>query len=604
MENLRNYFGIKSSSFILAYCLTRLMDINQKEFPSTVRRLRQALYVDDVATSLPTSQEAMMFYREAKTIFGQGSFVLRKWLSNDSDLMEQFKQARESIDEVTDGHQNEFKVLGLKYYPGVDKLSVCDIQYNSITKLNISKIVVLSAVAQVYDRLGFLAPLVINAKVLLQKLWKKKIDWKSEIEEELKKDFRHWLEEIRLCSTLQIPRKYTSITASISNELHVFTDASGHAMGAVAYIVQTSVDDKRRTGFILAKSRVAPIKNQTIPRLELMALVLGAEIVEYLRKNATFEIKDTFIWVDSSPALFQATSKRPEILTDKFVRNRVLKIQKMAEGATIRFVPTKINPADIVSRGCTFLELEKSIWFTGPSFLTQTQDNWPQLPATSTAVLTSIPRVLHSAIIFRFERFSNWKRLTRSAARFLRAVNNLKGRNKNVASIKDPLTVDDIDKAERFVIHLAQREVFAAELAAIEKGDPVDRKSPLARVSAILRDKLLCVGGRLAAHDGSCEKHPVFISPNHPVARLILMDIHISNAHAGATWCTVEARKKYWIPKAKRLVTDIIKQCGNCRVFHLKPAEAKQGIPPTGRINRSHPFKYVGTDVAGPLFIK
>ena len=311
------------------------------------------------------------------------------------------------------------------------------------------------------------------------------------------------------------------------------------------------------------------------------------------------------------PVLFQTTSNKPEVLKEKFVRNRVLKIQENANGVEIRFVPGKENPADIVSRGCSAKELSTTIWFAGPRFLRKGREQWPLLPVNAANVLMATPNtskqeIVRDTSVVQFKRFSTWKRLLRTTARVLRVVNNIKARKsgQQIVCIKAPLTVEEMESAEKFVIKCVQNECLSEEMTAIKKGEAVDKRSPLSRFSAVIINGFLCVGGRLASHQGEVNRNPVFVPPMHHVARLILKDLHEANAHAGATWVAVEVRKKYWIPRAKRLVVDMIRGCKGCRVFHLKPDQAKQGIPPLGRVSRSHPFAHVGTDVAGPLYIR
>jgi len=82
----------------------------------------------------------------------------------------------------------------------------------------------------------------------------------------------------------------------------------------------------------------------------------------------------------SDSSIVLAWIRQPPREFNVFVSNRMSKIQEMTKDMTWHHVPTNLNPADVVSRGCTPRELlEHSLWANGPPFLLQSTSNWPSL---------------------------------------------------------------------------------------------------------------------------------------------------------------------------------------------------------------------------------
>ena len=175
------------------------------------------------------------------------------------------------------------KVLGLNWNTKTDTLSLSVAklikQTNSTEK--VSKRSVLSLPSKLYDPLGVLEPVTVNAKIMMQELWKHNLKWDKELAESLKENWVKWLKELQTLTPMEIPRRYFNNVGS-EVQLHVFCDSSQLAYGAVAYLRGTTPKRGTKCTFVMSKSKVAPIKPQTMPRLELLAAVLGAELAKYL----------------------------------------------------------------------------------------------------------------------------------------------------------------------------------------------------------------------------------------------------------------------------------------------------------------------------------
>ncbi|XP_032673063.1 uncharacterized protein LOC116844967 [Odontomachus brunneus] len=194
---------------------------------------------------------------------------------------------------------------GLYWQPTIDvfkfnsQFTVCD---------NASKRRILSEIAQLFDPLGLLSPITVRAKIFLQELW-----------------------------------------TVISVELHGFSDASNLAMAAAVYLRVTSSESLTTTQLVCAKTKVAPLKRLTIPRLELTAALLLVRLMTHVKRALEFSEIPVFLWTDSSVTLMWI-SLHPSRWKD-FVRNRVTLIQELSSAQSWRFVSDKENPADCASKG-------------------------------------------------------------------------------------------------------------------------------------------------------------------------------------------------------------------------------------------------------------
>jgi hypothetical protein len=239
-----------------------------------------------------------------------------------------------------------------------------------ITKRSIS-----SVIARIYDPLGLLAPVIVRAKILLQRVWALKVDWDESLPSDLHSEWNRYYSQLPLLNNIRFPRK-TIIKTAVNIELHGFCDASEKAYGACVYIRTINVDGIIQTILLTARSKVAPLKTLTIPRLELSGALLLTSLISVVKNSLTTRISRTVYWTDSSIVLQWIKSLSHTLKT--FVANRVSEIQNKTNIDDWRHVSTTDNPADLISRGQTPKEfLNQAIWKTGPEWLNQTEESWP-----------------------------------------------------------------------------------------------------------------------------------------------------------------------------------------------------------------------------------
>ena len=207
----------------------------------------------------------------------------------------------------------------------------------------------------------------------MQLIWRSKLDWDEPVPEDIANQWILFYSQLYGLNELQIPR-FILIQEPQELQLHGFADASQHAYGACIYVRSTN-NGNHCVHLLTAKSRVAPLKQLSLPRLELSAAVLLAHLVTAVRKSLKLDINKMVLWSDSSITL--AWIKTSPYKLKAFVANRVSDIQQLTD-TEWRWVSSQDNPADLISRGCLpqqMLNTEK--WFTGPEWLTKPESEWP-----------------------------------------------------------------------------------------------------------------------------------------------------------------------------------------------------------------------------------
>ncbi|XP_028415683.1 uncharacterized protein LOC114539211 [Dendronephthya gigantea] len=327
-----------------------------------------------------TVESTTNLMQDLKIVCAKGGFHLTKFVSNSRAVLETIPAEERSketrtLDLDCDKLPIE-RALGMQWCVELDVFEFCIVLSNKpLTRRGI-----LSTVSSVYDPLGFGAPFLLPAKKILQDLCREDLGWDEEVSEGHKIRWGKWLKELLSLQKLQVPRcfKPTDFGKVVSQQIHIFSDASATGYGAVAYLRLCDENDRIYCSFLLGKARLAPIKIVTIPRLELTAAAVAVRIGELL-KNELDDIFDMKNHTDSTTVLRYIMNEKQRFHV--FVANRIQLIRNYSDPSQWRYVSTDDNPADDASRGTSGDRLsQQRRWFQGPEFLWKPEHEWPQQP--------------------------------------------------------------------------------------------------------------------------------------------------------------------------------------------------------------------------------
>ncbi|XP_011707941.1 PREDICTED: uncharacterized protein LOC105462788 [Wasmannia auropunctata] len=572
--------------------------------PKIARVIRKDFYMDDLLTGTNSIDEAKEIIQGLSHILGTAGFKLRKWLSNEPSITANIPTKDKLPEDVefTDGKQ--MKTLGTYWRAQSDDITF-KVKENMQTK--ITKRHILAEIAKIFDPLGILGPCNIIAKILMQKLWLYKLSWDESLPAELHEKWSAFRKQMQEINKIKIPRSVVGKDCT-SLQLHAFSDASLNAYGACVYIRSQDPEGNYQVSLLCAKSRVAPLQQQTIPRLELCAALLLARLVAKAVQSLGISFEKITCWSDSTIVLSWLRMQSGTLQT--FVSNRVAEVQRLTEAYEWRHVPTAENPADLLSRGLDAGKLSKSrLWWNGPSFLAEDASNWPQTRIIEDSLLEvkkehCMLGQTRSAEPSIFEGKSSARRLIRTIAYCRRFANNCKGKGQRRT---DPIAAAELNEALHMLLKIAQRESYPKEIkdivankrssAQIKKLNPLN---PFIDSEGILR-----VGGRLGnSNFDNDKKHPIIVSAKHPFTKLLFKDEHLRLLHAGPQLLLSSIREKLWVVGGRNLAKRIVHDCIRC--FRNKPrqAQALMGELPKARVSISMPFHVTGVDYAGPFSIK
>nr|CAI5835987.1 unnamed protein product [Callosobruchus analis] len=571
--------------------------------PNLSRIILHDFYVDDMLTGCENFDEALDICKDIASVLKSGCFELRKWQSNSSELLSTLSMNNNEEHTLKFGERENCKTLGLVWMSDRDVLTYNIGKFERTDRT--TKRILLSHISQVYDPLGLVSPCIIKAKIMLQLLWLEKVEWDETVSQSLHTSWCKLRDDLPSLNELAIPRKVISANAW-KIELHGFSDSSKDAYGGCLYVRSIDKDGSIEVHLLCSKSKVAPLKTISIPRLELCAALVLSRLADKVRKSLNLTFDRCILWSDSSVVLGWLNHSPGALKT--FVANRVSEIQTLTSDSQWRYIGTKDNPADLVSRGAYPHELSsKSIWWNGPEFISKPEACWPEskftVPNLPEINVTSKTLVANSefadSLFNRYSSLSKLKRVIAYIMRF-RYLKSMAG------TCKGSLTVVELNRALLCLVKLAQMSSFWEERRNLIKGTGLNPKSRLLNLSPFLDEHgVIRVGGRLKNSNYRFEKvHPTLLCSKHPLAVLIVKFEHQISYHAGPQALLAAVREKYWILSGRRLCKDIINKCVVCRKQKAQILSPIMGQLPKSRFDCNFPFEICGVDYAGPFLIK
>lgn len=603
-------YGMTSSSYLSIRTIQQLLKDEGSEYPLAASLIENQIYVDDILLGADSEDDAKHLQRDVIDLFNKGGFSLRKWSSNSESLLADIPEKhKESPLALSPPDQPLFSILGLKWFPENDTFSyLVKLPSEIPTKRN-----VLSCIARIYDPCGWVSPLVFWAKALIQRLWILKLSWDDSLPSDLANEWNSFLKELPELEDIQIPRSL-GISENAPVQILGFCDASETGFSSCIYL--KTMDGNPEIRLLLAKTKVAPLKKVSIPRLELCAAHLLSKLSHHCINLLSPHVKitDVTLWSDSTIVLSWIQTPPHRLKT--YVANRVTEIQELTQPLLWRHIRSHENPADCASRGILPHSLKThSLWWNGPEWLTKPTDEWPvsNVDVTSQEKLPDMKDNTSSTNLVAsaehdwnlFSKFSKWTQLQSTFAYILRFINNTKDKTTREATGKNiHLTTNELSAATTKICKLVQKEYFADEIINIQKGNPCGKR--LASLSPFIdNDGLIRVGGRIRHSDLSLnEKHPIIIPKSHPVTTILIDYYHEKYLHAGPSMLQSLISKQFWILSARSIIRSRIHKCMRCFRSTPKLTNPKMGDLPPSRLKPVRVFDTCGTDYAGPFLVK
>ena len=631
---LVHIFGATSSPCIATYCLKETANRFGGEFdPRICDVIQKDFYVDDCLTCVSTVEQAKNTVEGLRRLLKLGGFNLTKWLSNVPEAVESVPEIERAptmsnVSLEIDGSAGQ-KVLGVQW-------NVLEDEFHFNVKMpehdrRFTRRMILSYVNSLYDPLGFVAPVILIARIMQQRIVQMNLDWDDELPDEENEHWWSWFQQLDDLRKFSLPRCFLSkaLGPITDYQIHHFSDASISGYGFVSYLRIADINGKIHCSFLCGKARVTPLESHSVPRLELVAAVMAVQADKWLTKQLDLPKCRSTFWTDSCIVLGSIRNDRKRFKT--FVANRLAKIHRHTSAEQWKYVDTKSNPADDASRGLSPSQLLVSRWPKGPSFLWENEGSWPRPPEAAAPFKGQLPDDFHfvenkQVAVSRVQetcgtvddlivRFSSLYRLKVACAWHRRFIAFLKDKS---SVRKGGITVDELEAAELRLVAYVQRQVFGPVFKILESEVRLPNKvikrelkensqlRCLYKTSPILFEGLLRVGGRLeyATIDFSA-KHPAILPYQHHLTNLLIRYHHVKCGHSGTSFTWTSIRQKYWILKGGAAVRRELNQCVICRKRSVPRGQQQMADLPRSRlVSNEPPFLYVGIDYFGPILVK
>ncbi|KAK4474259.1 hypothetical protein MN116_000293 [Schistosoma mekongi] len=590
----------------------KAVSVFTRDTPEMRHVVNKCFYVDDCLASFDEVTSAQPFVTEVRLALSRAGFKLTKFVSNSERALEGVEpcdRAPTIRDLLVDALPVE-RTLGLQWNVVTDTLGFV---VNDANK-PIAKRGMLSHLSSLFDPLGLIAPFVLCAKQMFQMTCKGKLGWDDPVDDVVANRWLEWIHNLSGINRISVPRSLKPLGYSQIIDLHVFCDASECRYGVVMY-ARSRVVNKIELRLLFGKARVAPMKTVTTPRLELNAASMAVRMYSVVQEELNINPDKTTFWTDSMTVICYLRNESNRYSC--YVANRVAFIREVTYKNQWCHVPSRLNPADLASRGTMDVKVLNEKWLSGPLFLREPEDKWPNKEEepimceislefrSNVALIQTVER--SSCLQPLFEYYSSWYNLMKATAWLLKYVEYLKiiyGGGHNNSLKVGRLSITELRTAETVIIKATQSEAWG-DVRTNTSSDYLALKVRLERLNPIVINEVVCVGGRLDHSMSPRITHPIILLSDHPTSHLIIRHYHSIVGHLGTTQVLASVRAKYWILKGGATTRRVISRCMECRRRDVRLCQQLMGPLPSWRMEvGNYPFKYVGIDLFGPFVVK
>ncbi|UYV72012.1 hypothetical protein LAZ67_9001549, partial [Cordylochernes scorpioides] len=541
-------YGTAAAPFLAMRTLLKLVEDEGAKYPRASRAIKEDTYVDYIITGADDLRDGMALRDELIELLRCGGFTLKKWSSNDPTILGNI--AKEHCAQKIMFEQSKvIRTLGLGWIQSEDCF-VYDVQ--SLEKTSVTtKREMLSFIAKLYDPLGWLAPVLVTGKIMVQRLWITGLHWDDPMDESLIETWTNFRKELNFIGSLRIHRWLGLERNTQGVQLHGFGDASEDAYAAAVYI-RIPTDDGVSVKLLASKTKNLPT----------------------------------------------------------FIGNRVAEIQSCPQIREWRYVPTGDNPADIASRRILGSELKQSsIWWTGPTWLSAESTEWPRMPPVfehqGQIELLGVHAISETPFLVAIgEMSSTFSGYIRKVAWILRFYHNCRY---SAERYQSHLTTAELRNAHRIILQSIQFQHFREEVRGLTTLGSVKRTSKIYGLTPFLDNQgILRVGGRLKWAPSMTyeQKLSALLPSSGKVAQMIVQAVHMRTLHGSVHLMLSTLRQKYWMLRAKDQVKRCIRECVTCCRYNRFTQGQLMSDLPKERLTPGKPFSISGVDYDGPVNLR
>lgn len=595
-------FGAACSPTIAQYVKNANANAYESIYPEAVQAIKLSFYVDDWVQSCLTEDQAEQMIKQVQEIMGNANFKLHKWMSNTPGLLEK-AEIPLPLQAVKKDMQKTSKALGIIWNNSEDTFSFDIERILPQTTDIITKRLMLSIVSQLFDPLGWLTFLIVVGRLIIRETWKMDCDWDDPIPSTVMDKWHDWIRLMHNMKGIRINR-WCGLRQH-SRELHVFVDASERAMCAVAYWKGTG-DESHIISLAASKIKLSPMSQQSIPRLELQAAVLGVRLAEMIRSASSTALVRIVFWTDANNTLWWLNS--PKRRYKAYVALRIAEILSFTDVSNWKWVPGQSNPADIGTKPTDWNKHDRSkLWFQGPSFLKEEEAKWPILTYSEPQEHQEIIKVMHVkvsrkkgiSVVADPERMTTWNKLVRATAYAWRFITSK-------FRVRGDLTNTELDKSEVQLYKEAQLE-FEDEFQLIksQKQHRISSKSELYGLDLFIdTEGLIRFRSRNTKAEGLSydARYPIILPRNNMITRRVLEQYHRSYLHGNTQTVLNEFRQKFHVKRTRTILNKLTRECQWCKMKRAQPIYPKMADHPADRLAfKKRAFTNVGIDLFGPI---
>jgi hypothetical protein len=566
------------------------------EFEAAAEELEDSTYVDDWLSSFEETEDAIKVTIQMIELLIKGGFPLMKFSSNCEKLMNTIPQDHKcaafqdlpTVKPMIDTLEGEswlMKTLGVKYDMKQDSFFYdLNAHVKSWKKENLTKRIVLSYLASIYDPLGLISPYIAHLKVLNQECWRHDLKWDDKIPPDIEKRWNKEVELLQLLPVLEFPR-HLHLDKKQQSKLELITccDASQLLYAACIYLRVTKADGVY-CNLLACKSRVVPIKGtMTIPRLELTACLLGARLAQYVLKTLRLTKEECKMRFYTDSAISCYWIKQPKSKTLQYVTNRVEEINHLTKREEWSHVRTFDNAADWPTRPTSYkLDNFQNLWAKGKEWISSGKEpEKGDFDDTEMMTLANqeTPKYYKTAIdAMVIEKRENdlMEQLTTPRvavsshhrwAKTVRIVAYIKRVSKHNYS-STTIKREEYLQAEIQLLQFMQANDFQAEITALQENKSIELSSKIKHLRPLLKkDGLLHADSRIALDTDeqigaeANYTEPIILAPEGPLVEALIFQYHKQAMHGKTERTLAEISQHFWILRSRQVIKKTIKHC-------------------------------------------